>query len=304
MKNFHGSRGSGPFFEGWYLKHQGGGRTIAFIPSFHRDDRGKTFASLQVITGEGSWQKRYPGESFWAHRRAFQVLMGQEFYCSAKGLQANLDLPGLRVEGRLEYGPFTPLESDIMGPFRFVPCLQCNHGVLSLAHTLSGVLTVNGEDWDLEGGTGYLEKDWGNSFPSAYLWTQCGWTHRGLPWSVMISAATIPLGPGGFDGCICALLLGGKQVRIATYLGAKILGWNSRGVLLRQGSLTLEARYLGGGRGGQDLSAPDRGAMSRVIRESASCPVRYRLWQGSRLVMDALRENASFEAGRAGPAAG
>lgn len=35
MRNFHGKYKTHPFFEGWYLKHQGNGTTIAFIPSFH-----------------------------------------------------------------------------------------------------------------------------------------------------------------------------------------------------------------------------------------------------------------------------
>ncbi|MEZ4893124.1 MAG: tocopherol cyclase family protein [Saprospiraceae bacterium] len=33
-------------------------------------------------------------------------------------------------------------------------------------------LTINGEELDFTGGKGYMEKDWGRSFPSAYFWMQ------------------------------------------------------------------------------------------------------------------------------------
>lgn len=68
---------------------------------------------------------------------------------------------------------FTPLRSDIMGPFRFLPGMECSHGVISMGHSLEGKLDLNGKRIDFSGGTGYVETDRGRSFPSAYLWTQC-----------------------------------------------------------------------------------------------------------------------------------
>ena len=62
-----------------------------------------------------------------------------------------------------------------MGPFRFLPGMECSHGVISMGHALEGTLTLNGAVLDFAGGTGYVETDRGRSFPSAYLWTQCAW---------------------------------------------------------------------------------------------------------------------------------
>ena len=61
---------------------------------------------------------------------------------------------GLSLHGALQCGPFTPLKSDIMGPFRFLPGMECSHGVISMGHTLEGTLTLNGAVLDFAGGTG------------------------------------------------------------------------------------------------------------------------------------------------------
>ena len=54
MRNFHGEHKKKSYFEGWYFKHQGSGRTVAFIPAFHIDEKGERSASLQVITDDGA----------------------------------------------------------------------------------------------------------------------------------------------------------------------------------------------------------------------------------------------------------
>ena len=49
MRFFHGGKQRGPYFEGWYLKHQSGeGKSLALIPAFHADPGGRRRASLQV----------------------------------------------------------------------------------------------------------------------------------------------------------------------------------------------------------------------------------------------------------------
>lgn len=40
MRGFYGSGGRKAYFEGWYIKQQANDETIAFIPSFHVDEKG------------------------------------------------------------------------------------------------------------------------------------------------------------------------------------------------------------------------------------------------------------------------
>ena len=51
-----------------------------------------------------------------------------------------------------------------MGPFSFVPLMECYHGILSMNHSLKGTLSFQGENLLFTGGKGYIEKDWGHSF--------------------------------------------------------------------------------------------------------------------------------------------
>ena len=82
----------------------------------------------------------------------------------------NINLPG--ISGKISYMNLTPLRYDIMGIFKYFP-MQCRHGVISMNHSLSGSIVIDGILHDFNGGKGYIEKDSGKSFPQSYLWLQC-----------------------------------------------------------------------------------------------------------------------------------
>nr|WP_243108402.1 tocopherol cyclase family protein [Maliibacterium massiliense] len=287
MHNFHGAHKRSRFFEGWYLKHQQGEHTVAFIPAFHVDAQGKKSASLQVVTDEGAWNLTFDAAAFAASRHRFRVRVGDSLFCT-NGARLDIDADGLRVTGLLHYDAFTPLAADIMGPFRFFS-MQCNHGVLSMAHALSGSLRLNGRKLDFTGGTGYIEKDWGRSFPKHYLWTQCCQQDT----SAMLSVADIPVLGGRFTGCIAVVQAQGRQYRLASYRGARIARYDAGGAALRQGDMRLEATLLAGAP--HALRAPQQGGMTRTIEESPACRVRYRFSVQERVVLDFTNARASFE---------
>ena len=59
-KYYHGAGRAGPYFEGWYLKQQNQRDTLAFIPAWHVDRKGRAQASLQVIANQDCWSLDYP----------------------------------------------------------------------------------------------------------------------------------------------------------------------------------------------------------------------------------------------------
>ncbi|MEY8388493.1 hypothetical protein AALC17_14585 [Oscillospiraceae bacterium 38-13] len=292
MHAFHGANRSGPYFEGWYLKHQNRrGQMLALIPAFHIDGAGRRTASLQVLAGHKSWWLEYPEAQFSASRDQFQVRLGASSF-SSRGISLCIDREELSLHGSLRYGPFAALRSDIMGPFRFFAGMQCSHGVLSMGHSLSGILSLNGEPMDFTGGIGYAETDRGRSFPDAYLWTQCAWDGP-EGGSLMLAAATVPLPVGGFTGCICAISYGGREYRLATYRGARIEAWSPSGAVIRQGRFHLEAERLK--TRDQPLRAPVEGCMRRTIHESLCTDVRYCFRHGNDVLFQHTDRCASFE---------
>ena len=292
MGFFRGTNRTGPYFEGWYFKHQNPqGQTLALIPAFHIDRDGRRTASLQVISKDQAWWLEYPEAQLQVSRQPFQVQIGTSSF-GGQGIDLHIQQDNLSLCGSLRYGPFTALRSDIMGPFRFFAGMQCAHGVISMGHSLEGALELNGECLDFSGGTGYIETDRGRSFPSKYLWTQCVWggPERG---SLMLAIAAIPLPVGGFTGCICSVLDHGQEYRLATYRGAKIEKWSPSGAVIRQGKYRLEVELLNERR--QALRAPVEGRMERTIHESLCAEVRYRFWHRDNLLFQHTDPNASFE---------
>ena len=291
-KYYHGREQRGPYFEGWYLKHQTReGAALALIPACHIDGTGRRSASLQVIADGQSWWLAYPDTEFRAFEGMFCVQMGYSLF-TEREMCLYIQQDGLSLHGTVGYGPFTPLNSDIMGPFRFLPAMECAHGVISMGHPLEGKLALNGKRLDFSGGVGYIETDRGRSFPGAYLWTQCVW-QGDRPGSVMLSVATIPMAGGQFTGCICAVLYGGREYRLATYRGVRVEQCSRSGAEIRQGRYRLTAELLEGK--GCPLRAPTEGVMGRTIHESLRSTVRYRFWDGKTLLLDHTDRCAGFE---------
>lgn len=253
------------YFAGRYYKHQKDGNTICFIHG-----RASSGPFLQVITND----------------KIFQYDGPVSFHANSHGLA--VDLPEIR--GEVAYGPLSPLRSDIMGPFRFLP-MQCRHEVVSMGHLLTGGFTVEGQWIDLNGGMGYLEGDRGRSFPREYLWLHCN--DFSEPCSIMASVADIPLGGVHFRGCICAVLFEGKEYRLATYHGVRIEAANRKLLVLKQGLLRLEA-VIESARA-QPLKAPVSGRMTDTIHESNCAGARFRFWDGKKQLFDLTSRNCSFE---------
>lgn len=290
-KYFHWTKKRKPYFEGWYLKHQNEGRTIAFIPAFHVSKTGEQSASLQVVTDEGAWYIPFAKKQMEIQQERFMVRLGENIF-SEKGVHIHIRAKGLVMEGTIKYGPFHSILRDIMGPFRYVPLLECSHGIISMSHTLTGELVINGERIRLTGGSGYIETDWGSSFPGDYLWTQCnfgGCRKAGI----MISAADIPLAGRTFKGCICCVHYQGQEYRMATYKGAVIKKYKKDEIWIQQGKMGIKAEKLGECAFG--LKAPVEGDMTRTIYESPSCRVRYQFYLNGEKVFDMISSEASFE---------
>ena len=210
-KFFYGKNPNPPYFEGWYFKLQGDhGRAIALIPAIHVRKNGRRSASIQIISETDAWWIEYPFDQFSASEDRFFVRIGESAF-SKQGINLAIHKDDLSLTGSVSFGKFLSITPDIMGPFRWLPNMECSHSVLSMKHSLEGTLSLNGEQLDYNNGIGYIEADRGRSFPQNYLWTQCCWENT----SIMLSIASIPISRIRFTGCICAIFHNGKEYRIA-----------------------------------------------------------------------------------------
>lgn len=290
MRGFYGLNETKNYFEGFYFKQTSEKNTVAVIPALHADQSGRRFASIQIITDEVSGFVRFPMERFEAGENRFFFRIGKCVF-RENGLEMSLRTNALDVSGRLVFGPFEALSSPIMGPFEYVPKMQCRHRVVSMCHSVFGMLTVNGKRFVFDDALGYIEGDRGCSFPVRYLWTH--FAHKKENLSLMLSVADIPFGRTKFTGILCPIHFCGEEYRLATYRGAKLAFMGDNTVRVTQGAYSLTAELIS--ENVRLLRAPINGSMDRHIHESPSCTVRYVFKKRGATLFDVIGENASLE---------
>lgn len=273
------------FFKGWYFKCSTKDKTIAFIPAYHYSNNKKS-ASLQIITDGKALN--IPFDKLEYTEKPLCVKIGNCVFSHA-GITLDFKDDRLTLEGKLCFEGLTPICYDIMGPFKYVPFMQCRHSVYSMCHKINGEIKENGQLYKFENGIGYIEGDLGRSFPKNYIWTQCCFDNN----SLMLSVADIPFLGFHFTGIIGVVLIDGKEYRIATYLGARIKQVDKNTVTVKQGSFEFTAKLLK--KNAQPLAAPTNGDMCRTIHESASCEAYYRFSHKVKVLCEFMTDKASFE---------
>ena len=261
---------------------------MAIIPAIHLSEKKQT-CSIQVITEKGTWNQEYPAREFHIDRKRLYMRIGENLF-SKKGIRLKMRTGEVTIEGILRFGAFTRPTYDIMGPFRFVPRMECRHAVYSMIHSVDGRLNMGDASISFHKDLGYMEGDSGTSFPVQYVWTQ-----HFLPkekGAFMLAAAKIPLGPLQFTGTIGILRSGKKEYRFATYLGATVEKMG-RKLVIRQGKYRLVVQCLEDER--KHLYAPCRGQMNRTIGENVSGSGKIILMDQERILLRCKTRKAAFE---------
>lgn len=281
-ERYHGWGRRAPYFEGWYIKlvAPGDRAALAFIPGIALDDGGDSHAFIQRLDGLAARSEyhRFAVADFRPTPNRFALDLGENYFGS-DGLR--LALPNLRGElgFRQRVGwPRRWYAPGVMGWYGFVPFMECYHGVVSMHHELTGALRIADQEVDFTGGVGYIEKDWGTSFPSSWVWLQSNHLDSERPASLMVSIARIPWLGNHFVGFLGGLLLDGELHRFATYTGARAevrLSPTEVRLFLtdrrRRLEITGPRRAAGG-----DLAAPLVGRMTGKVNESLQAVLQVR----------------------------
>ncbi len=297
---YHGWGRTQRYFEGWYFKivSRDERHAMAFIPGISMGDKGVSHSFVQVMYGSEcrSAYHRFGAADFKPAERRFQVSVGNNSF-SAENM--SLDLPG--VQGAIHFNNTQPWPKmlgapGIMGWYSFAPFMECNHGVVSLHHELEGELVIDGVSVDFSGGKGYIEKDWGTSFPKAYVWMQSNHfdTHDRV--SLLASVAHIPWLHSHFIGFISGFWLDGRLFKFATYTGArKSLKISDQEVELSFRNTNTELRILAQQAPGTALISPLSGEMTGKISESLLATMQVELLENGRRIFEGKGRCAGLE---------
>lgn len=282
---FQGNTKNKKYFEGWYFKMvaEDGASILSVIPGISLSSDGKEqHAFVQIIDGVTAKTNYYsfPIEDFSFSKKEFAIKIGDNYF-SKDSVVLDLKDSESTVSGIIEL--FNPvdytsgrlLNAGIMGWYRFVPFMQCYHGVVSLTHQLNGKLMVNNEIHDFNNGKGYIEKDWGSSMPSAWIWMQSNHFNDSNS-TFMLSIADIPWLGKSFTGFLGFFYYNNQLHHFATYRRTKLKLEIDESDLLnieiknRKNTFILNARSNNTGM----LKAPTKGSMDRRIPESIDATIK------------------------------
>jgi tocopherol cyclase len=306
---FQGEGKKRSYFEGWYFKvvDREEKNIYAIIPGVSMGKKGEdSHCFIQVLDGMNcsAHNFKYNIKDFTSSKEDFVIRIGDSYF-SRTGIVLNIEQRGMKIEGGLDFKglhmwPSKLREPGSMGWYSYVPFMECYHGIISLNHTISGSLSINESLVDFTGGRGYIEKDWGKSFPSSWLWFQSNhFEVEGV--SLTCSIASIPWMGRRFTGFIVGLLIGKNLYRFTTYTGARLRGLGTSAdkiyVLLEGKKYQLEILIDKSSTG--RLLAPKMGVMEGSVLESITALVNVRLYEpckgDKRLVFEAKGRNGGLE---------
>jgi hypothetical protein len=276
---FQGNLSYKKYFEGWYFKNVGiNDARIAVIPgiSLAKD---KSHAFIQIFNGRtnNSHYFSFSVEEFKPFKNPFSLNISKNRF-SYTGIELNIN-EEVSILGSLNYSDISKYkhswsEKGVMGWYGYIPFMQTYHGILSLDHRVDGFITINNEPFEYNGGRGYIEKDWGISFPSSWIWMQsnCFETPKT---SLVVSIAVIPWLGSSFIGHLALILYQGKIYNLSTYRGGKVTSINYTDNSV---SLIIETRKnqlkINAERGASvDLKSPLKGEMTGRTIESLSSTI-------------------------------
>ncbi len=275
---YHGWGKKSKYFEGWYFKMVSNDRqkAMAIIPGVAMDENGSQQAFIQILDGIHCTSEylRFPIDVFEADAKRFLIRLNKNEFSAG---EIRLDLP--TIKGHLTFENRTPWPNKwyspgIMGPYSFVPYMECYHGIVSMDHKVNGSLEWRGRQYDFTDGIGYMEKDWGHSFPSAYVWMQSNhFSDRKI--SAKFSVAKIPWLTGSFVGFIGGLWLRDHLISFTTYNGSKLLSCEitQEQVRVKIEKKDLLVEVVAERRAGTQLAAPIQGFMDGRIEESMTSEI-------------------------------
>ena len=277
------------YFEGWYFKSIDKEEKTAYsiIPgiSLSRDPK-KSHAFIMLLDAKNHkmYYFDYDISDFWADKSKFEIKIHKNIF-SLKNIHLDIDNGENKIKADLKFSNIIPwpvklLSPGVMGWYAFVPKMECYHGVLSFDHSINGFLDINGDKTFFNGGKGYIEKDWGKSMPSSWIWMQTNhFKKEGV--SLFGSIAKIPWLKSYFTGYVFGLLYDGKIHRFTKYNLTKIRKLIVNDDIIevklenKEEILEINAKRTKG----VDLPAPSLGEMTARVNESLNSKIHVKFYK-------------------------
>lgn len=304
---FQGEGKNKEYFEGWYFKivDKEEKTAYAIIPGISiSKDPSKSHAFIMFSDARNHQMEyfKYSITDFGFKRDKFEISIGKNFFSLYK-VNLGLEDDQNKIEAELEFKNIFPwpvklFSPGVMGWYAFIPFMECYHGVLSFDHSIKGKININGEIKDFTGGKGFIEKDWGTSMPSSWIWMQTNhFEEEGV--SLFGSIAKIPWLKNYFTGYIIGFLYKDSFYKFTTYNGAKIkkLNVNKDFIELYIENKNYIIEINAKREKGVDIPAPLLGDMTAKVNETLSSKIKLKFYKKNKnkLIFSGTGRNAGLE---------
>ncbi|TFG19013.1 MAG: hypothetical protein EU533_07185 [Promethearchaeota archaeon] len=287
-ESFQGTNKKNNYFEGWYNKIVAPTQDhiYAFIPTIALNSN-HPHSAIQVFDGfnVNYHYLEYPLESFTNFSSIdYHVKIGSSVF-SSHGMKLNIQGDDLEIKGILKNSnitrwPKTLLQPGAMGWLSYFPFLETYHGIVSMSHNLNGILRINDLSVNFNGGKGYIEKDWGKSFPKAWIWMHSNHFLKNNI-SFMFSIAKIPLLSFKMTGFLSILWFKNRFYKFTSYNFSKIekldLNQEIVKIIVSNHNYTLKIMAVSGKK--VNMKAPISGNMRANCIESMNSKIYLELYQ-------------------------
>ena len=306
---FQGRGKKKDYFEGWYFKSVDQEEKTAYsiIPGISLSNDFKNshaFIMLMDAKNHKMHYFTYNPDDFWADKSRFEVKIHKSFF-SLENIHLDINDGENKIKADLKFTDIIPwpvklLSPGVMGWYAFMPKMECYHGILSFNHHIGGYVEINGDKKDFDGGKGYIEKDWGTSMPSSWIWMQTN-HFKEDEISLSGSIAKVPWFKKYFTGYIFGLLYYGKIYQFTKYNGTKLckLEFNKDTIKVKLENKKNILEIYAERTEGVDLPAPSFGEMTFRVNESLNSRVSVNFYTKNngkeRLIFSGTGKNAGLE---------
>lgn len=287
-------------FEGWFCKIDDRKNGLMFSVIWGYSTHKKTkhaFIQFQNSIKHDTAYIPYPIDDLKWKTDPFVLLIGKN-ELSQTGILLDFVTDGIPVRGNFHFGSFSPikqsiLKPNIMGWLTYFPN-ECNHSIISMNHKVTGNLQIANQSWKIQDADGYIEKDWGTSFPKKYVWVQANDWEKS---SVVFSYATVPMLGKYAKGFFLVLHHDGKEYRFTSIEGSKLTDFHVSkdsfiATIKKKGiCLNLKAKQSNPAA----LASPEHGEMKSYIKESLEGSFELILKIKNKIVITLSSQRASID---------
>lgn len=158
------------YFEGWFHKIYSAKYKTSFILiyGYTTGNSDKKFGFIQVhIPNQQVLIMYFDKNEVFCDPNKHVVRMGEHIFTSNK---IDINTKEMGIQLHLTDNQSIRTFKNSMGYNYVIPNLPCYHAILNKSHLVSGEIRTEKTNFVMDQDMGYLEKNWGTSFPENYIW--------------------------------------------------------------------------------------------------------------------------------------